>query len=212
MKRSLFFLIALTSLVLSCTKETKPVFTLSGHIYTECGGVPVKNLEIFFKQALEGNIVGTTSGGIVASSTTDSLGYFNVTFTGENGSDVAILQKEGFGYGTLIEGVPQNAKNLTIYQIATTIVKVNLNVSKSYTSSDTLNIISLGNYSQNLKVAGPFTNGTLYIKPNFEIGYYYYDNTIERENISYRINNMDSKRVDFKSYPCDTSNVIVNIE
>ena len=212
MKRSLFFFIALTSLVFSCTKEAKPVFTLSGRIYTECGGVPVKNLEIFFKQALQGAIIGTSSGGIVASTTTDSLGYFNITFTGENSSNIAIMQKAGFGYESLIEGVPQNAQNLIIYQIPTTMVKVILKVINAYSASDTLTIISLGNYSQNIKITGPFRDGTLYIKSDFEIGNYYFDTSIERENISYRINQMEYKRADFKTYPCDTSSVLVKIE
>ena len=83
--RSIIGFILLISMVLSLftmckdKSDSKPSYSLSGYIYNDCGTQPSANLKIDLYQEIAVGL-SSSSGGVLASTTTDGNGYFKIEY------------------------------------------------------------------------------------------------------------------------------------
>ncbi len=162
MKNIVTILLLILVITSSCKKE-KISYSLKGQIvlcYSPTNQVAYKNAKIeLFQQKIgidrKGEIIGTT--------TTDSSGNFNFTYTTNNITDkIKIRESSGFGLSDIISGIPvKNIDNLKVYYSGRYNLVVILNVINPYTNNDTLFVSNLKTLTY-LKRAGPFVNGRVY--------------------------------------------------
>lgn len=207
-KLDILILVLLLLSFQSCKKDG-PTFIVSGRLLEDCSMKPVPNQSLdLFQEYLMG-LDGRLNGGILAQTTTDANGNFSFEFKDEHGSTYSIRRPAGLGYKKLIENIPQNQSifNINVFKSLTSHIKVSLQVSNAYTTSDTLFITDFRNLSKKLKVAGPFLNGTLYTAEDFPILNNNYAANIE--SIGYKINNANWTILPFTFNNCDTT--IINV-
>lgn len=214
MKASHFLLsiLFISLLNTSCRKDGGRKYTIKGQIFQSCTSTPIANQEISFFQGISSNGL-STSGGDLGTTITDANGNFSFTYTAKNGSDIKIQKAAGAGFATIIHGVPgdQNLENIKIYFRPSTTVQVKLNVSKSYSSFDTLYITNFRNTSL-LAIPGPFTSKVLYNAEDYPIMNYYYRPSNYLISLVYKVgNNNTFMKKSFELTPCDTSKVTVDI-
>jgi len=214
MKTLFLFCIALaSSLLVSCIKESNGnTYNLSGRIFQSCTPTPLANREISFFQSISSNGV-QTSGGDLGSTVTDANGNFSFNYKSKNNSDIKIQLPAGFGFNSIMAGIPanKNLENIVIRYGPKTTIQVRLNVSKPYTSNDTLQITDFSNLNQKLKITGPFVGGVVYNAMEFSFSDLKYETGHNTIDIGYKINNEAWKTKTFILIPCDTSRVIVDI-
>lgn len=166
MKNIILTIITIT-IFLSCKKENK-VYSLTGQFLPCFGNNSNSNTEFELFRTYNNNrkseILGTTK--------TDSEGKFNFTYTTNNTNDKLILRSSsGFGYANYVKDIDvADIKDLIIGSPTFNLV-VSLNVTKTYTSSDTLFMANYNNGSPTgtIKVAGPFVSGRKFIFNNLDI-------------------------------------------
>ena len=201
----------------SCRKDIDqpgdgPTYTITGKLYLDCSMQPMSNQKVDLFQTYSSTLGGNLNGGILAETITDSDGYFKFEFKDLDGLEEKIRIPTGQGYKVLMDYIPQNQSFYDIDVIAnpTSHIKVSLNATNSYTSSDTLYLTDFRNLSQKLKIAGPFTNSIAYVANNFGI----INNTFSgsSEELAYAINNSTWKFVSFQFKTCDTTDVVISIQ
>jgi len=210
------YYLTLTSIILlfsSCKDDIDspgdgPTYTITGKLYQDCSMQSVANQAVdLFQEYSTG--VGGLNGGILAQTTTDVNGKFTFNFKDMDGFTESIRIPAGQGYTKLLENIPQNQSisNIDVFISLTSNIQISLQVSNTYTSSDTLFITDFRNLSEKLKVAGPFLNGTLYTAINFPILNKKY--TGNGESLGYKINNGNWIILPFTFNNCDTT--IINV-
>lgn len=211
--RSVSLAILFTCLLQACTKSGgNEKFTISGRIYLSCTSTPMSNKELSFFQTVGGGGPVQTSGGQLGTTTTDANGDFSFTYKPANANEVKIQSPAGFGYSTIITGLPgkKNIENIVVRYGPTTTVQVRLNVAKSYTSADTLYFTNFERPTQPQKVAGPFVAGATY-NLNHGIHIPDYNEDFNTENFSYKLNSQNWVIKKIKLVACDTSRVTADI-
>ncbi len=170
-------LIILTSVVLFSCKKEKVTYTLSGQFVSCSSGTQYASKFDLFQPKNTLNTIGDVIGTIQ----TDINGNFSVTYETNSTKKLLIRGSTGFGTDILLEGIDVgNVSNLKIYSTFKYHLIVSLNVTKSYTSNDTLFLQSYTNaYPNGIKIAGPFLSGRVYVAPNLYSGTAY-GGTLER--------------------------------
>lgn len=170
MKKQNIVLIALSVLLyIGCKDQVDETsYTVSGHLYHDCSKNPISNTKVrLFQNADNG---GPVAGGELATTVTDSTGYFKFEFQDNKGKEMTVELATGTDYVGVMNNIPARTSidNLIIYQSVSTNIQVRLNVVNPYTSNDTL-VISGYQTMQDLHVPGPFTSGELYTATNFPL-------------------------------------------
>lgn len=147
----------------ACKKDKITTNTIQGQIvvcYSPTNQVAYANSKIELYQQKDGTNIKAE---ILSTTTTDNIGNFTFTYATTNLSDKLIIRESsGFGYSNLITGIPiKDVNDLKVYFAGRYNLVVSLNVTKPYTTSDTLSIRNL-NGGVNPKIAGPFRNGRIY--------------------------------------------------
>lgn len=186
--KNLIIFISIAILFTNCKKE-KVTYTIKGQIiicYSPTNQVSYANSKIDLFQQKNGTFSGAQT---LANTTTDTNGNFTFDFTTDNQNDNLIIRESsGFGNSNIMTGIPlKNIDDLKIYYNGRYNLVVSLNVTKTYTNSDTL-YISNPKTLNYVKKAGPFINGRYFVEsgvsvkpdPNYEFN---------SENIRYVINN-----------------------
>ena len=223
MKNSIFIIAAIIILTTSCKKWfTDPnIYTIKGKVYVGCNKTPVANARVVYvDNGIVGNGTGTNNGNlIVGVDTTDSEGNFEIVYKMPEGEGNLIEPNLTVQGVNTLYGVPgqKNIDNIEVYSIPTCNLNVKLNAINPYSNLDTLYINDLLTGSGNLKIAGPFTTGTLYSVPNFNVRKLYYtdiDNPIldSADYVGYKLNNGDWKLKYFVPLPCSNIDAIVNLD
>jgi hypothetical protein len=155
----------------SCKKilnPSEPEHYISGHLYSDCGGTPIKNRGLYiYREGLRG--AGETTKGTC---TTDSNGYFKMIYRANNAGEPLEVRFANSNYDIVyLPGNPiVNIDNAKLYGVSTCNITVKLNVTNPRTSSDTLVVDDARNPGATVKVAGPFVNGyTVYTANNFNL-------------------------------------------
>ncbi len=145
-------------LFFSCKKDNI-TYTISGKLMP-CGSTNINNQYLDLIQ----NSNGAT---IVADTRTDVEGNFKFTFSAPNTFDELMLRISPTGSTTIMKNIPvKNISDLIIYSSNYHLI-VNLNVTKPYTSNDTLSVFLPDNGTPTgLRFVGPFTTGRLITKIN----------------------------------------------
>lgn len=204
---SFFVIMSMTS----CVKD-KHTYTISGTLYQGCTTTPLANQELAFFQSVNANILLQTSGGDLGTTVTDANGRFSFGYVAKNDLNIKIQLPAGFGFSDVTTGVPskRNIENMNLFYSPRTTIQVRLNVTRPYTSGDTLYIVDYRNAGSFLKVKGPFTSGVLYIANNYGFDSVY-DNK-SNTTLSFKVgNNSTINTKTFALLPCDTSRVTVDI-
>ncbi len=101
----------------------------------DCSRQPIANTPIEIRVPLNYDILTGERGGVLATTTTDSNGYFSVRYVSKNAPAVTITTKAGFGFYDIVSGVPSgNIDNLIAYTSPTTNIQVSLNVLNPYSA------------------------------------------------------------------------------
>jgi hypothetical protein len=166
--KNILLIILITISVVSCKRESVS-YTINGQFLSCTAYNNTDNYELF--QQKNGSNVNAQ---ILATTKTDANGNFSFTYTTNNMNDKLILrQSSGFGYSKILEEIDLgNISNLIIGKPIYHLI-VSLNVTKPYTSNDTL---FMANYNSNgspigfVKVAGPFISGRKFTFPNLYSG------------------------------------------
>ena len=211
MKKYLFLSYLLITIISSCERPPSPVYTIEGYIYQDCSLEPfaAQNIELY--QDIEGGLTELfTTGGILATTTTDSMGHFKFTYCPENNLEVLIQSG-----GNAIIGVPidTNIHDLVAYNIPSCNIQVSLNVLNAYTSDDTLYCTNLNDISTVSEITGPFTNGFLYFADGFQTIGMHYETTpyVFRYKVNggpYGNNYID---VNTNLIQCDSNSIVLDI-
>lgn len=193
----------------ACKKSgSEETFYYSGHLYDHCGGLPVKGKELYIYQ----HVSAGGNGGTLGSGTTDSTGYFKISFNNAAkspdeieiryaNSNYAVFSTPGYNL--------ENLSDLKVYEVSTCNISVALNVTRNYTSSDTLYISDYRTPSVPLKLAGPFTNGVLYTASNYNLLVPSYNGA--SLYINYSINNTAQIEKRFRPVVCGDNLVTIDI-
>jgi hypothetical protein len=164
--KNIIILLAMSAIFFSCKKE-KVAYTITGQ-FLPCTGY--NNTDIYeIYQKKNGSNVNAE---ILATTKTDANGNFSFTYTTSNLNDkLTLRQSSGFGYSEIIGEINLgDISNLIIGRPLYHLI-LSLNVTKPYTSNDTLFIRRATLYNPiDFKIAGPFTNGRLLSKIN--LSYY----------------------------------------
>ncbi len=166
--KNIILIFTISILLFSCKKDNSITHTLSGQ-YIYCNGVVYTGDFELYQEKSGSN----SSGQILATTKTDSLGNFSFTYSTDNTQDKLILRtSSGFGYNKVLEGIDiGDISNLKIYNTHRYHLIVSLNITKPYTSSDTLFLQSYTNaYPNGIKIVGPFVSGRVYVATNLYVG------------------------------------------
>ncbi len=161
MKKIILFIIV-AILFTNCKKE-KVAYTITGQFLPCTGYNNTDNYEIYQKK--NGSKVNAE---ILATTKTDANGNFSFNYTTSNLNDkLTLRQSSGFGYSEIIAEINLgDISNLIIGRPLYHLI-LSLNVTKPYTSNDTLFIRRATLYNPiDFKIAGPFTSGRLLSKIN----------------------------------------------
>lgn len=208
---------------LSCKKITSNpnTYILKGKVYVDCNKVPVPNaVVIFVDNGIEGNGTGIHNGNlVVGSDTTDANGNFEINYKYPDGVSVLIESNLTVGGVNTLYGVPdgKNLDNLEVFYNPSCALNIKLNVTKPYTSADTLQVNNLMTGVGNLKFAGPFTSGNLYSVNNYQVlKQFYYDaeNPISDSTkyVGYRLNNNSWQVKNFVPLSCKNIDAVIEIK
>jgi hypothetical protein len=167
MKNLILFILTFSIFIFSCKKE-KITHTITGQFMPCSGYNNTGDFELYQQKN------GSNSNAQILSTTkTDPNGKFSFTYTTDNTQDKLILRtSSGFGYANIVEGIDiTDIPDLKIFFPSYHLI-ISLNVTKPYTSSDTL---FMGNYNNGtpiglVKVAGPFISGRKFTFPNLYLG------------------------------------------
>ena len=210
--KNLIIAFAIILIITSCKKIsniTEPERYITGYLYNDCSNTPIKNRGLYMYRNEPRGGRETTKG----TCTTDSTGFFKMTYRADNGPEPLEVRFANSNYAIVY--LPGNSivniDNAKLYGVSTCNIIVKLNVINPKTSSDTLYINDYRNPSVNLKVAGPFTSGTLYTASNYNLLVPRYP--INNLRLSYLFNNNNSTLVDkyFNAQPCKDNIVTVDI-
>jgi hypothetical protein len=144
-------------LLFSCKKE-KVSYTITGRFLPCTGYNNTDNYEIYQKK--NGSNVNAE---ILATTKTDANGSFSFTYITSNLNDkLTLRQSSGFGYSEILENIDLgDIPNLIIGRPLYHLI-LSLNVTKPYTSNDTLFVLRATLYNPiSFKIAGPFVSGRL---------------------------------------------------
>ena len=193
----------------NCKKENT-IFYMTGHIYNNCyDRIPGRNLQISLYRTNDGSNQG---GEDVGTSTTDSTGYFKITFPSSSKFNTMKLQTSG---GDIMEKIPPtgNIDNVEVFARIYSNIKVSLNVNNPHNTGDTLFIEKLDQF-EFFKISCPLTNGTIYSVANYSpVNPQAYDGI--SDDLVYKFksnpNNVYFKSFLIKQYCYDTVYVTVDI-
>ena len=132
---------------------------MTGHIYNNCyDRIPARNLQINLYRTNDGSNQG---GEDVGTSTTDSAGYFKITFPSSSKFNTMKLQTSG---GDIMEKIPPtgNIDNAEVFTRIYSNINVSLNVINPHNLGDTLRIGDFSNGGGELKIPCPLVSGHLY--------------------------------------------------
>ncbi len=201
MKTIQLFMTIIIFSCLGCGKQKLDTKTLSGHLYKDCSETPVKNQALYLFQRVNS---GTGPSGKLAECTTDSTGYFTFDYQESSGENLVIKYTNTGGSALEIRATDYGNKleNLKAYYYPTCKIIVRLNVTRPYTSADTLFANDMRNITGTVKLAGPFIDGQiLYIVPSFGMLTPTLNYSIYKQG--YWINNPTSiQYVDLNAKPC----------
>ena len=211
--KNLIIGIALITMVGGCKKilnPSEPEHYISGHLYNDCSGTPIKNRGLYiYREGLRG--AGETTKGTC---TTDSTGYFKMDYRANNAGEPLELRFANSNYAIVyLPGNPiVNIDNAKLYGVTSSTNVIRLNVLTPYTSNDTLEITK--GTLPNLKFAGPFTNGILFTMQDFNLLTPQYKNGTGfiATGVSYRINNAPFTSKLFDMVACKTQNITIDIQ
>lgn len=150
-------------LLLSACKDDNAdptTYTIAGHIYEDCSMQPKSNFKLLlYQKGSYDPFTGVTTGGELATATTDANGYFKFEFKDLKGSENRIQYAAGAGYNDAMINIPtkKSLDNLVVYMNPTTNIQVNLNVINPHTSIDTLLIKDFSSI-EGFKLLGPFSS------------------------------------------------------
>lgn len=182
----LYSLLCCNFMFSSCKKyednTNKTTYTITGNMYKDCSLEPVIGLKLFLLGG-ENSIFGHGTSGVMATSTTDSNGYFKFVFSDFGGTSQAIQYAAGYGYNTVMEHIPvwTSLDNIVLFLHPSTNIQVSLNVINPHTISDTLLITNFQGTHQ-LKLPGPFSSGILYTAISYSLFDIYYDGEVKQLN------------------------------
>ena len=169
--KNLIIGVALIAMLGGCKKilnPSEPEHYISGHLYNDCGGTPIKNRGLYiYREGLRG--AGET---IKGTCTTDSTGYFKMNYRANNAGEPLELRFANSNYAIVyLPGNPiVNIDGAKLYGVSTCNIIVKLNVTNPRTSADTLVVDDARNPGATVKVAGPFLNGYIvYTANNFNL-------------------------------------------
>ena len=187
---------------------SEPEHYISGHLYNDCGGTPIKNRGLYiYREGLRG--AGETTKGTC---TTDSNGYFKMIYRANNAGEPLEFRFANSNYAIVyLPGNPiVNIDNAKLYGISTCNITVKLNVTNPKTSGDTLYVTDFRN-SSSLKIPGPFVSGTVYTANNFNLLTPNYP--INKIRFAYLFNGDNNTAIEkyFEVKTCQTNTVIADI-
>ena len=190
-------------------------YTIAGHLYVDCSQQPKSNFHLLLYQKGAYNpFTGVTTGGELASATTDANGYFKFEFKDLKGSENIIQYAAGAGYNDAMINIPTKTSldNLVVYITPTANILVNMIVSNPHTINDTL-VINDYRDGSNLSIPGPFTSGMIYFVPNYSLPIMYYEG--ERKRLSWAFYPNPVAQIDkyfnINKYCNDTVTVTIDI-
>lgn len=206
-----------------CKKAfTNPnTYTLKGKVYVDCNKTPIANaIVIYVDNGIEGNGTGIHNGNLeVGRDTTNADGSFEINYKLPEGVGVLIDPNLTVKGVNTLYGVPdvKNIENLEVYAAPTCFLNVKLNVQKPYTNTDTLLVNNLVTGIGNLKIAGPFTTGTVYTIPNYHVLKHYYVDTDHpavdsTKYIGSKLNNLNWQINRFVPLPCQSLDVVIDVK
>ena len=210
--KNLIIGIALITMVGGCKKilnPSEPEHYISGHLYNDCSGTPIKNRGLYiYREGLRG--AGETTKGTC---TTDSTGYFKMDYRANNAGEPLELRFANSNYAIVyLPGNPiVNIDNAKLYGISTCSITVKLNVTNPKTANDTLYVNDYRNPAVNLKVAGPFTNGILYSALNVNLLVPNYPLNNLRLSYSFNLNPTTAVDKYFDAVPCKNNIITIDI-
>ena len=210
--KNLIIIIILISSLTNCKKilsVSEPEHYISGHLYNDCNGIPIKNRGLYMYREAEIRGDETTKG----TCTTDSTGYFKLDYKALSNGIPLEIRFANSNYAIIyLTGNPiVNIDNAKLYGISTCNITVKLNVTNPKTTNDTLYVNDYRNPAVNLKVAGPFTSGILYSAVNFNLLVPNYP--INNLRLSYSFNLNATTAVDkyFDAVPCKNNIITIVI-
>ena len=186
--KNLYIIVSIIFIAVSCKKDSPKLYTIKGQLLNCSNGITVPTFTNTTIDLFQLNNGSNNKSKVIASTTTDNQGNFTFSYYTNNKYDKLIIRtSSGFGFFKIMEGIPLKAiDNLKVILPAYNLV-VGLNVSKAYTSSDTL-FYGKPVIANDFKLAGPFSTGRLFKSTNilFLNTLSYSDN---EQFVSYRINN-----------------------
>jgi hypothetical protein len=223
MKKIIIITLAVFTILSSCKKTTSssdPVYTFKGTLYKDCSKTILANTPVALYDPIIYGGLGLPYSGptILGADTTDANGNFTISYkitTGffpfaqflVNGSAVM----EDIRTGTNLDGI-------AIYKKASNPIIVKFNVTKAYTSTDTITINDIRTYSSNLKIAGPFINNAVaYSIASYPIllPKYAPDTCRNIQNLGYQVNQKNQNDWNIVSKyrcPCEAVEFVLDIK
>lgn len=193
-----------------------PAYKIAGRIYKDCSKTPLSNYPIKIYQKYEVGL-GYKIEEAEALGSTDSLGFFSISFTpNRSGQDIVLKCDATNNSSTILEGIPRdkNVEDIVAFKSATACIKVILNVSNPHSSGETFTITDLRTFSP-LNLPCPISSGLLYIVPTFPSTARYYD-FYESKYLTWNFNNntASAPRLNFKidRFCNDTITLIANVD
>lgn len=169
--KNLIIAFAIILIITSCKKIsniTEPERYITGYLYNDCSNTPIKNRGLYMYRNEPRGGRETTKG----TCTTDSTGFFKMTYSADNGPEPLEVRFANSNYAIVyLPGNPiVNIDNAKLYGVSTCNIIVKLNVTNPRTSADTLVVDDARNPGATVKVAGPFLNGYIvYTANNFNL-------------------------------------------
>ena len=194
--------------------ENGPSYEISGQLFQDCSKQPMANKPIDLFQEIQHNWDNSTDGGVLATTTTDTNGFFKFVFKDKNGGEESIRYQAGAGYNEVLEKIPNRTSldSLIIFNNPSTNIQVSLNVINPYTANDTLNIVNL-NTNQWMRIPGPFLSGILYTAIDLPLLGMYFDEENKKLTWYFNSDNQNFEDIDFEinTYCNDTIFVTADI-
>lgn len=196
----------------ACIKQEAKSYTLSGTLYRDCSGVPLKGEYIELFEIMRGTGLSGPSGHkVVGSTTTDSAGRFTITYSNKDANYFRLRLRNNYDVLDFIEINPlKNIEGLKVYANATASVKVILNVRNTGSTRDTLLITDLQSRT-NLRLIGPFTNGELYTVPAFNLLTPNFIDSGKSITFGYILNSQPPKTKDVVLKQCANNEVVIDV-
>jgi len=178
MKKLNIVIIGLVVMIFNgCEKADNNIYTITGHYYHDCTKDPVKNAEIrLYQEPANGGATNV----LLASTVTDSMGYYKFEFQEQNKEYLYLRIPAG---RTIMQDIPNKNSydNLDVYYSPSTNIQVSLKVVNPYTINDTLVINDLRGVG-NLSIPGPFSSGILYNVANYPLLFMSYSGELKYLN------------------------------